>query len=86
MTKASIASISVIQRCFQIVPSTNHFTMRAATSSGVEKKNGGSSFTPKIGTVVSTCQSPIATTATRSCRISSVDRDGITRLPSARSL
>ena len=43
MTKASIASISVIQRCFQIVPSTNHLTMRAATSTGVEKKNGGSS-------------------------------------------
>ena len=43
MTKASIASTSVIHRCFQIVPSTNHLTTRAATSSGVEKKNGGNS-------------------------------------------
>ena len=43
MTKASIASTSVIHRCFQIVPSTNQRTMREATSSGVEKKNGGSS-------------------------------------------
>jgi hypothetical protein len=45
MTNARIASTSVIQRCFQIVPSTNHFTTRAATSPGVEKKNGGSSVT-----------------------------------------
>ena len=38
MTKASRASTSVIQRCFQIVPSTNHLTIRRATSDGVEKK------------------------------------------------
>src|SRR5262249_57173980 len=50
MTKASTDSTSVIQRCFQIVPSANHLTMRDATSEGVEKKNGGSSVTPPIGT------------------------------------
>src|SRR5258708_4282870 len=44
ITKASIASTRVIQRCFQIEPSTNHFTTRAATSPGAEKKNGGSSL------------------------------------------
>src|SRR3954462_14537305 len=64
-TNASIASTSVIHRCFQMVPSTNQRAMREATSSGVEKKNGGNSFTPPIGTVVSTCHSAIATTATR---------------------
>jgi hypothetical protein len=41
ITKARRASTSVIQRCFQIVPSTNHLNTRDATSSGVEKKNGG---------------------------------------------
>src|SRR3954469_20688676 len=74
MTKASIASTSVIQRCRQIVPSANHFTIRDATSSGVEKKNGGSSFTPPIGTVVRMCHSAIDTTATRICKVSSVTR------------
>src|SRR5262249_35254445 len=66
MTKASTDSTSVIHRCFQIVPSTNHFTMRAATSYGVEKKKGGRSFTPAIGTVVKNCQSSTTATATRS--------------------
>jgi hypothetical protein len=47
ITNASIASTSVIHRCRQIVPSTNHLMTRDATSSGVEKKNGGSSRTPK---------------------------------------
>src|SRR4029453_15290271 len=75
MTKASTDSTSVIQRCFQIVPSTNHLTMRAATSVGVEKKNGGNSFTPPIGPVVSTCQSSTATTATRSWSARSLLRD-----------
>src|SRR5256714_12161342 len=69
-TNASIASTKVIQRCFQIVPSTNQRTMREATSSGVEKKNGGrmvgQSFSapknhrPHTGYLVSTCHSPIA--------------------------
>jgi hypothetical protein len=49
--------------------------MRAATSTGVEKKNGGNSFTPPIGTVVSTCQSATATTATSSWRIRRLRRD-----------
>src|SRR2546425_13290838 len=66
ITKASTDSTSVIHRCFQIVPSTNHLTMRAATSDGVEKKNGGNSLMPPIGTVVSTCHSSTAATATRS--------------------
>src|SRR5262245_33592772 len=46
MTKASTASTRVIQRCFQIVPSTNHLMIRCTTSIGVEKKNGGRSFVP----------------------------------------
>src|SRR5262245_15705173 len=75
MTNASTDSTRVIQRCLQIVPSANHLTTRAATSRGVEKKNGGSSLTPPIGTVVSTCHSATATTATRSCNVSSVRRD-----------
>ena len=75
ITNASTDSTSVIQRWRQIVPSTNHLTMRCATSSGVEKKNGGSSFTPPIGTVVSTCQASTATTATRICSVRSLKRD-----------
>src|SRR4051794_16614614 len=84
MTKASIASTSVIHRCFQMVPVTNQRTMRAATSSGVEKKNGGRRVTqsfsapkyerPHTGYVVSTCHSAIDTTATRICKVSSVTR------------
>src|SRR5262245_59584830 len=56
-TKASAASVRVIQRWRQMVPSANHFTTRAATSSGVEKKNGGSSGLSPTGTVVSKCHS-----------------------------
>src|SRR6516165_1474119 len=77
MTKASTDSTSVIHRCFQIVPSTNHLTMRAATSVGVEKKNGGRSFTPPIGTVVRSCQSATVTTATSSWRVRRVRRDTV---------
>jgi hypothetical protein len=84
MMKARIDSSSVIHRCRQIEPSANHFTIRIATSTGFEKKNGGSSVTPKIGRV-NTCHSRIATTATSSCRITKVTRD-IIRLRSARSL
>ena len=75
MTKARTDSTSVIHRCFQIVPSTNHLTMRVATSIGVEKKNGGRSFTPPIGTLVKSCHNSTATIATRSWSISSVSRD-----------
>src|SRR6185436_8481425 len=67
MTKASIASISVIQRCFQIVPSANHLTTRAATSTGFEKKNGGNKVTPPIGTVVRTYHATTEMTAMRTC-------------------
>src|SRR5205085_4910539 len=66
ITNASMASTSVIHRCFQIVPSTNHLTMRAATSPGEEKKNGGSTVTqlfsrpsqerPQIGYWENPCQ------------------------------
>src|SRR5215212_6431511 len=66
MMKASMASSNVIQRCRQMVPPPNHLIMRPTTSPGLEKKNGGSSVTPKIGTVVSTCQSAMNTTATSS--------------------
>src|SRR6185436_18914523 len=75
MTKASIASISVIQRCFQIVPSANHLTTRAATSTGFEKKNGGNKVTPPTGTVVKTYHAPSETTATRVCNRRSLIRD-----------
>jgi len=75
MTKASTDSTSVIHRCFQIVPSTNHLTMRAATSDGVEKKNGGRSFTPPMGTVVKSCQSSTTASATRSWSARSLNRD-----------
>src|SRR5690348_16061256 len=75
MTKASTDSTSVIHRCFQIVPSTNHLTMRAATSYGVEKKNGGRSCTPAIGTVVKTCQSSTTATATSDWSRRSLARD-----------
>src|SRR5688500_7967743 len=85
MTNASMASTSVIHRGRQIEPSTNQLMTRAMTSYGVEKKNGGSTSTPKIGTVVNTCQMVIAATATKSWRTNSFVRDGITRLPSARS-
>ena len=73
--KASINSNSVIQRCFQIMPVTNHLTIWLATSIGLEKKNGGSRMRPNTGTVVRTCHSASATTATSNCSDSSVRRD-----------
>src|SRR5262249_38277004 len=75
MTKASTDSTSVIQRCFQIVPSTNHLTMRAATSAGVEKKNGGRSFTPPMGTVVKSCPSSTPASGRESGGARSFNRD-----------
>jgi hypothetical protein len=62
--KASADSKSVIHRCFQITPRTNQSTIWLATSTGLEKKNGGSSTRPKIGTVVKTYHSARPTTAT----------------------
>src|SRR5262249_56513510 len=55
--------------------STSHLTMRAATSAGVEKKNGGRSFTPPMGTVVQSCQSNTVTSATRNWNARSLGRD-----------
>src|SRR5262249_44678623 len=75
MTKASTDSTSVIHRCFQIVPSTNHLTMRAATSAGVEKKNGGGRVSPPPGPGVKSCQSNTVTSATRSWSARSLGRD-----------
>ena len=63
-----------------MVPSANHFTTRAATSSGVEKKNGGSSGLPPTGIVVRTCHSAIETTATSTCN--AVNRTTIHHPPS----
>src|SRR4051812_34147692 len=82
MTKASMASTSVIQRCFQIVPSANHLTTRAATSTGLEKKNGGKSVTPPIGIVVSTCHASTVMTAMSNCNERSLTRDTIKLLSS----
>ncbi len=41
------------QRCFQITPVANQVTIWAATSTGLEKKNGGSRILPNTGYVVS---------------------------------
>jgi len=49
--------------------------MRAATFDGVEKKNGGRSVTPPMGTVVKSCQSSTAASATRSWSARSLARD-----------
>src|SRR4029453_4992595 len=49
MTNASTDSINVTQRCFQITPVANQVTICFATSTGLEKKNGGRSNLPKMG-------------------------------------
>ena len=49
MTKARIDSSSVTHRCFQITPLANQSTICAATSTGLEKKNGGSTMWPNTG-------------------------------------
>src|SRR5437764_996203 len=68
-TNASTDSRSVTQRWRQMVPSTNHLTMRENTSTGVEKKKTGSR-----SVTVSTCHKPIATIATRTWRARSCGR------------
>src|SRR3984885_1654485 len=83
MTNARIDSHSVISRCFQITPLENQSTIWLMTSTGLEKKNGGSSTRPKTGTVVNNCHSASATTATSTCRARSVKRD-IFKVPSPR--
>src|SRR5262245_1756511 len=49
ITNARMDSINVTQRCFQITPLANQETICFATSTGLEKKNGGSSNLPKMG-------------------------------------
>src|ERR1700676_2334551 len=68
IAKARIDSHSVINRCFQITPLANQSKIWLPTSTGLEKKNGGSHVRPNTGTVASNCHSPSATTATSSCR------------------
>src|SRR5712671_4389908 len=48
--------------------------MRAPTSTGLEKKNGGSTTVPKIGTVVKSCHRPSAATPTSTCKKRSLMR------------
>src|ERR1039457_6728351 len=48
-TKASSDSINVTQRCFQITPVANQSTIWLATSTGLEKKKGGSRILPSTG-------------------------------------
>jgi hypothetical protein len=48
-TKARIDSSRVTHRCFQITPETNQSTIWLATSTGLEKKNGGSKIFPNTG-------------------------------------
>src|SRR5258708_15755688 len=67
IAKARIDSHSVIARCFQITPLRNQSKIWLPTSTGLEKKNGGNSMRPKIGTVANNCHSPTATTATSNC-------------------
>src|SRR5262249_57669136 len=63
--------------CSRVGPWRNHWEMRAGTAEGVEKKNGGSSFTPPMGTVVKSCQSSTAASATRSWSARSLARDTV---------
>src|SRR3954453_20542834 len=68
IVKPRIDSHNVIRRCFQITPLENQSRIWLPTSTGLEKKNGGSSRRPNIGTVANNCHSPSATTATSSCK------------------
>src|SRR4051795_1474456 len=77
IVKARVDSKSVIQRCFQITPLANQATIWLPTSTGVEKKNGGSSMRPNTGTVASNCQRPRKTTATSNCKERSVILDTV---------
>src|SRR6185312_3093801 len=75
MKKASIDSCSVTHRCFQITPETNQATICRPTSTGLEKKNGGSKIFPNTGYVENTYQIPTNATATRICNARSFTRD-----------
>src|SRR5215475_13944565 len=80
ITKARIDSHNVIKRCFQITPLENHVRIWLKTSTGLEKKNGGSSTLPNTGTVAKNCHSASATMATRSCNERSASLDITTPL------
>src|SRR5947209_4265921 len=67
IAKARIDSHKVITRCFQITPEENHVTIWLPTSTGLEKKNGGSSIFPNTGTEAKNCHSARATIATSNC-------------------
>src|SRR5580704_5463363 len=75
IAKARIDSHSVIARCFQMMPLANQATIWLPTSTGLEKKNGGSSTLPNTGTLASNCHSPTTTTATSNWQARSVRRD-----------
>src|ERR1700730_14063198 len=49
------------------MPVENQSTIWLPTSTGLEKKNGGSHRRPNTGTVASNCHRPSATTADGSC-------------------
>src|SRR3954447_7082000 len=83
IVNARIDSSSVVHRCFQITPLANQATIWLPTSTGVEKKNGGSSMRPNTGTVASNCQRPRKTTATSNCKERSVILDTVKLLPSS---
>src|ERR1700692_3577171 len=78
IANARIDSHSVIARCFQITPLANQSKIWLPTSTGLEKKNGGSHMRPNSGTVASNCHNPSATTATSNCKTRSVKRDTAT--------
>src|SRR5262252_6370539 len=75
IAKASIDSASVTHRCRQMEPPANSRTTRAATSPGVEKKNGGSNAVPKYASVLRTCHNAITMTATMAWSRRSLGRD-----------
>jgi hypothetical protein len=75
IAKASIDSDSVTQRCRQMSPPAKSCATRAATSPGVEKKNGGSTASPKYASVLRTCHAAMAAMATTAWSRRSLTRD-----------
>src|SRR5271169_2361365 len=84
ITKARTDSHKVMARCFQITPEANHLTICSPTSTGLEKKNGGSHIFPNTGTLAKNCHSASATIATSNCRQRSPILDMLKRLSSPR--
>ena len=68
-------SQSVMARCLQITPVENHLMTWLKTSTGLEKKNGGSQTLPNTGTLAKNCHSTTTTTATSICSENSPMRD-----------